>query len=111
MNEENALNQYQNLIPIAHVLYERTETIARAALLPLFLLSIAFAYTKDFGLKGTVVSRLKNLVLTVFLLLLFPKIAAILRLGGQQIALSIDNLQGFDDLIKAAKDKSDSLMN
>lgn len=72
----------------------------------MFLLSVLFAYSEDLGIQGAVVSRVKKLVLTSILLVAFPGLTTFIRDLGQEIALSIDNLQGIDEFLKAASQKA-----
>ncbi|MBP7843496.1 MAG: hypothetical protein KA116_01655 [Proteobacteria bacterium] len=102
------IEQYEKLAPIAERLYQHTDHIAHLALLPLFLLSVLFAYTEDLGIQGAVVTRVKKLILTALLLVAFPGLSTFIRDLGQEIALSIDNLQGIDEFLKAASQKADS---
>lgn len=103
-----AIEQYEKLTPIAEKLYAHTDHLAQISLLPLFLLSIALAYSKDLGLQGALVSRVKRLVLTALILAAFPSLSGLIKTLGQEIALSIDNLQGLDDFLAAASKKADS---
>ena len=71
-------------------------------IVPLFCLSIAFAYTNDLGISGAVLVRLKRLVLVALLLAAFPSIAELLQVVGVEIARSIDNMTGIDQVLDAA---------
>ncbi len=102
------IEQYEKLAPIAEKLYQHMDHVAHLALLPLFLLSVLFAYTEDLGLQGAVVARVKKLILTSLLLVAFPGLSSFIRDLGQEIALSIDNLQGIDEFLKAASQKADN---
>jgi len=99
---------YEKLAPVVEHLYQHTDHIAQLALLPLFLLSVLMAYSQDLGLSGAVVSRLKRLVVTMLLLAAFPSLTGLIKNVGQEIALSIDNLDGIDHFIKAASQKAAS---
>lgn len=101
-----AIEQYEKLMPIAEQLYSHTDRIAQMALLPLFLLSICFAYSKDLGIQGAIAARLKRLVLTALLLAAFPALSGLIKTLGQEVALSIDNLQGLDQFLEAASKKA-----
>ncbi|MBS1982744.1 MAG: hypothetical protein JST16_01115 [Bdellovibrionales bacterium] len=100
------VEQYQRLLPIAEKLYNQTDHIAQMLLLPLFLLSILFAYSQDLGLSGAIVSRIKRLVMTALLLAAFPTLSSLIRDVGQEIALSIDSMSGLDSMLKAAAEKA-----
>lgn len=97
---------YEKLTPIVERLYQHMDHIAQIALLPMFLLSVLMAYSQDLGLQGAVVSRLKRLVITILLLSAFPSITGLIKNLGQEIALSIDNLQGIDEFLKSASAKA-----
>jgi hypothetical protein len=97
---------YEKLAPIIERLYHHTDHIAQLALLPLFLLSVLMAYSDDLGIQGAVVSRLKRLIITMLLLAAFPSLTGFIKNIGQEIALSIDNLNGIDEFLKAASEKA-----
>ena len=97
---------YEKLAPVVERLYHHTDHIAQIALLPLFLLSVLMAYSDDLGLQGAVVSRLKRLIVTMLLLAAFPSLSGFIKNIGQEIALSIDNLEGIDLFLKAASQKA-----
>ncbi len=99
---------YEKLAPIVERLYHHTDHIAQIAILPLFLLSVLMAYSDDLGIQGAVVSRLKRLILTMILLVAFPSLTGFIKNMGQEIAMSIDNLEGIDQFLKAASDKASS---
>lgn len=104
-NSLSVIEHYEQLSPVITTLYAHVEQIAQIALLPLFLLSIFFAYTLDLGLTGTVLKRLKALVITALLLAVFPDASEMIRNIGQQLALSIDGLKGLDQVFEAASKK------
>ena len=99
---------YEKLTPIVERLYHHTDHIAQIAILPLFLLSVLMAYSEDLGIQGAVVSRLKRLIITMILLVAFPSLTGFIKNIGQEIAMSIDNLEGIDQFLKAASDKASS---
>lgn len=99
---------YEKLAPVVERLYHHTDHIAQIAILPLFLLSVLMAYSEDLGLQGAVVSRLKRLIITMILLVAFPSLTGFIKNIGQEIAMSIDNLDGIDQFLKAASDKASS---
>ena len=92
----SVIEHYEKLSPVVTTLYTHMDKIAQMALLPLFLLSIFLAYTHDLGLTGTVLKRLKSLVLTALLLAAFPDLSELIRTLGQELALSIDGMKGLD---------------
>ena len=100
------IEEYQRLIPIAQKLYSHTSGIAFQMLLPLFLVSIALSYSRDLGVTGAIVSRLRALLTTSLLLVAFPYIASFAQTLGIEIALSIDNLIGIDQILEAASKKA-----
>ncbi len=99
---------YEKLGPIVERLYHHTDHVAQIALLPLFLMSVVMAYSDDLGIQGAVVSRLKRLIVTMLLLAAFPSLTGFIKNIGQEIALSIDNLNGIDAFLKAASEKASS---
>lgn len=80
-------------------------------LLPLFLLSIAFGYSSDLGISGSVVVRLKRLILVALLLVSFPMIAEFTQILGVEIAKSIDDMSGIDMVLQAASDRASQWTN
>jgi magnesium-transporting ATPase (P-type) len=106
MNEANAYEQYERLIPIARLLYEHTSQLSYEMLLPLFLLSVAIGYTSDLGIAGSVLVRLKRLILVGLLLAIFPRVAEFSQVIGVEIATSIDDMTGIDMLLEAASKNS-----
>ncbi len=99
---------YEKLTPVVERLYHHTDHIAQLALLPLFLLSVLMAYSEDLGIQGAVVTRLKRLIMTMLLLAAFPSLTGFIKNIGQEIALSIDNLNGIDQYLKGAAEKASS---
>jgi hypothetical protein len=75
-------------------------------LLPLFLVSVAMGYTSDLGLAGSVLVRLKRLVLVALLLVTFPTIAEFAQSIGVEIARSIDDMTGIDMVLDAASKRA-----
>ncbi len=96
------VEHYENLSPVVAKLYSHMDQIAQTALLPLFLLSILFAYSQDLGITGAALKRLKNLFLTALLLAAFPYASEMIRTFGQELALSIDGLKGLDFALSQA---------
>lgn len=105
-NASGITENYEKLMPIVERLYQHTDGIAHIALLPLFLLSVLMAFSQDLGIQGAVVSRLKRLVVTMLLLAAFPSLTGLIKNIGQEIALSIDNLDGIDGFLKAASERA-----
>ena len=103
-----AVEQYEKLIPVARLLYDRTSGIAWQMLLPLFLVSVAVAYTSDLGISGAVVIRLKRLLLVVLILVAFPSIAEFSQVIGVEVARSIDDMSGIDMVLEAASHKAET---
>lgn len=100
------IEEYQRLVPVARQLYAHTAGLAQMMLLPIFLLSILMAYSRDLGIAGAAVVKIRRLFVTAFLLLLFPHVSSAVQTLGYEIALSIDNLIGIDQLIEAASRKA-----
>jgi len=105
-NSEGIAENYEKLMPIVERLYQHMDGIAHIAILPLFLLSVVMAFSQDLGIEGAVVSRLKRLVVTMLLLAAFPSLTGLIKNIGQEIALSIDNLDGIDAFLKAASERA-----
>ncbi len=99
---------YEKLMPVVERLYNHMDQVAHIALLPLFLLSVLMAFSQDLGVEGAIVSRLKRLVTTAIILVAFPSLTGMIKNFGQEVALSIDNLQGIDAFLKAAGTKASS---
>lgn len=102
-----AIEEYDKLIPVARSLYEHTSSLSWQMLLPLFLLSVAIGYSTELGITGTIVVRLKRLVLVALLLVAFPTIAEFCQIIGVEIAKSIDDMTGIDMILDAAAKKAD----
>ncbi len=100
------IENYDKLVPIAHALYEHSNHLAWQMLLPLFLVSVAIGYSTELGITGSVIVRLKRLVIVMLLLVSFPTIAALLQTMGVEIAKSIDNMSGIDMILRAAAAKA-----
>ncbi len=97
-----AIENYDKLVPIAHALYVQTNHLAWEMLLPFFLISVAIGYSSELGITGSVLVRLKRLVIVVLLLVAFPTIAQFAQSLGVEIARSIDNMAGIDMILHAA---------
>jgi len=102
------IEEYERLLPVAKALYTHTNELAWQLLLPLFLVACVMAYSSDLGLAGSVLSRVKRLVLVVLLLAAFPIIAEFSQIIGVEIAKSIDDMSGIDMVLDAAKKRSES---
>ncbi len=102
------IEEYERLLPVAKALYTHTNELAWQLLLPLFLVACVMAYSSDLGLAGSVLSRVKRLVLVVLLLAAFPTIAEFAQIIGVEIAKSIDDMSGIDMVLDAAKKRSES---
>ena len=102
-----AIEDYARLIPVARQLYEHTSGLAWQMLLPLFLLSVTISYSTDLGLSGAILLRLKRLVLVAILLATFPMIAEFCQVLGVEVAKSIDDFTGIDQLLDAASKKAE----
>ncbi len=103
-----AVEQYEKLLPVAKQLYSHTSQLSWEMLLPLFLVSVAMAYTSDLGLSGAVVVRLKRLLLVALLLVTFPMIAEFVQILGVEIAKSIDDMTGIDMVLEAASKRAET---
>lgn len=101
------IEEYERLLPVAKALYTHTNELAWQLLLPLFLVACVMAYSSDLGLAGSVLSRVKRLVLVVLLLAAFPTIAEFAQIIGVEIAKSIDDMSGIDMVLDAAKKRSE----
>ncbi|MEZ4815515.1 MAG: hypothetical protein R3A80_09965 [Bdellovibrionota bacterium] len=102
------IEEYERLLPVAKALYTHTNELAWQLLLPLFLVACLMAYFSDLGLAGSVLSRVKKLVLVVLLLAAFPTIAEFSQIIGVEVAKSIDDMSGIDMVLDAAKKRSES---
>jgi hypothetical protein len=103
-----AIEEYEKIIPVARELYEHTSRLSWQMLLPLFLVSIAIGYSTELGITGTVLVRLKRLVLVALLLVSFPAIAEFSQVFGVEVARSIDDMTGIDQVLDAAAKKADN---
>jgi len=102
------IEQYDRLLPVAKELYVHTNSLAWQMLLPLFLVACLMAYSGDLGIAGSVISKVKRLVLVALLLVAFPTIAEFTQILGVEIAKSIDDMSGIDVVLEAAKERADS---
>lgn len=102
-----AVEEYEKIIPISRLIYDHTSALSWEMLLPLFLVSVAVGYTSDLGLAGSVLVRLKRLVLVAILLTTFPMIAEFAQILGVEIAKSIDDMTGIDSVLAAASKKAE----
>src|SRR4051812_23898019 len=93
-----AIEEYDKLLPAARAIYQQTSSLSWQMLLPLFLVSVALGYSSDLGLTGSILVRLKRLVLVALLLVAFPMIAEFCQVLGVEIARSIDNMSGIDTI-------------
>ncbi len=103
-----AIEEYEKLLPVARRIYEQTSRLGWEMLLPLFLLSIVFGYSSDLGLTGSILVRLKRLLLVAILLVSFPMIAEFCQILGTEIARSIDDMTGIDMVLAAASKRAAS---
>ncbi len=103
-----AIEEYEKLLPIARQIYDHTSHLSWQMLLPLFLVSVALAYTTDLGVSGAVIVRLKRLVLVALLLVTFPTIAEFSQILGVEIARSIDDMTGIDMVLEAASKRAEA---
>lgn len=107
-NTLSTIEQYDKLLPVAKSLYEHTSALSWQMLLPLFLLSITIGYSSDLGITGSILVRLKRLFAVALLLVAFPTIAEFIQILGTDIARSIDDLTGIDQILEAASKKAES---
>lgn len=103
-----AIEEYEKLLPVARTIYEHNSGLSWQLLLPLFLLSVAFAYTSDLGISGAVIVKVKRLVLVALLLIAFPMIAEFCQSLGVEVAKSIDDMTGIDFVLQAASKRAES---
>lgn len=103
-----AVEEYEKLIPVARGLYEHTSRLSWEMLLPLFLLSVAIGYSTELGITGSILIRLKRLVLVALLLVAFPTIAEFSQIIGVEIAKSIDDMSGIDMVLDAASKRAET---
>src|SRR5690242_18484494 len=101
-----AVEEYEKLLPVARQIYDHTSQLSWQLMLPLFLLSVAFGYTTDLGISGSILIRLKRLVLVALLLVSFPTIAEFSQIIGVEIAKSIDDMAGIDMVLDAASKRA-----
>lgn len=107
-NQLAGIEEYSRLIPVARDLYERTSAISYQLLLPLFLLSCLMGYSADLGISGSILMRLKRLVMAALLLASFPMVAEFVQIIGVEIAKSIDDMTGIDMILDAAAKRADT---
>ena len=103
-----AIEEYDKLLPVARQIYEHTSHLSWQMLLPLFLVSVALGYSNDLGLSGSVLVRLKRLVLVALLLVAFPTIAEFSQIIGVEVAKSIDDMTGIDMVLDAASKRAEA---
>jgi hypothetical protein len=103
-----AIEEYERLIPVAQAIYAQTSALSWQLLLPAFLVSVAMGYTADLGISGSILLRLKRLVLVALLLVMFPMIAEFLQILGVEIAKSIDDMKGIDQILDAASKRAEA---
>lgn len=103
-----AIEEYEKLLPVARKIYEQTSHLSWQMLLPLFLISVAMAYSSDLGLSGAVLIRVKRLVIVTLLLTAFPAVAEFSQILGIEIARSIDDMTGIDLILDAASKRAES---
>lgn len=103
-----AVEEYEKLLPVARQIYDHTSQLSWQMLLPLFLVSVAIGYTSDLGIAGSVLVRLKRLVLVALLLVCFPMIAEFSQIIGVEIAKSIDDMTGIDKVLEAASKRAEA---
>lgn len=102
------VEEYEKLLPVARTIYEHTSSLSWQMLLPLFLVSVAIGYTSDLGLAGSILVRLKRLVLVALLLVCFPTIAEFSQSIGVEVAKSIDDMTGIDMVLDAASKRAEA---
>lgn len=100
------VEEYEKLLPVARMIYEHNSRLSWEMLLPLFLVSVAIGYTSDLGVAGSILVRLKRLVLVALLLVTFPTIAEFAQSIGVEIARSIDDMTGIDMVLDAASKRA-----
>jgi hypothetical protein len=103
-----AIEEYDKLLPVARALYQHISTLSWQMLLPLFLLSVAIGYSSDLGFTGSILVRLKRLLIVALLLMMFPMIAEFCQILGVEIAKSIDDMSGIDMILAAASKRADA---
>jgi len=103
-----AIEEYEKLLPAARAIYQHTSSLSWQMLLPMFLISVTLSYSNDLGLTGSILVRLKRLVLVALLLVSFPMIAEFCQILGVEIAKSIDNMSGIDTVLEAASKRAEA---
>ncbi|MFN8944352.1 MAG: hypothetical protein ACK5WZ_06980 [Pseudobdellovibrionaceae bacterium] len=103
-----AIEEYEKLLPVARQIYDHTSNLSWQMLLPLFLVSVAVGYTTDLGVSGSILVRLKRLIIVAILLVSFPMIAEFSQILGVEVARSIDDMTGIDMVLDAASKRADS---
>lgn len=103
-----AIEEYEKLIPVARQIYDHTSSLSWQMLLPLFLVSVAVGYSTDLGVTGSILVRLKRLLMVALLLVSFPTIAEFSQILGVEVARSIDDMTGIDMVLEAASKRADS---
>ena len=106
-----SIEQYEKVLPAARLIYEHINSLSWQMLLPMFLLSVTMSYSSDLGLTGSILTRLKRLVLVALLLVAFPMIAEFCQILGVEIAKSIDDISGIDLVLQAASERSSDWTN
>lgn len=101
-----AIEEYERILPVARQIYDHTNSLSWQMLLPLFLVSVAISYSTDLGITGSILVRLKRLVLVSLLLVAFPMIAEFTQILGVEVARSIDDMSGIDFVLKAASERA-----
>lgn len=103
-----AVEEYEKLLPVARTIYEHTSKLSWEMLLPLFLVSVAIGYSTELGITGSILVRLKRLVLVALLLVSFPTVAEFTQIVGVEVAKSIDDMTGIDMVLDAASKRAES---
>ena len=103
-----AIEEYDKLLPAARHIYDQTSQLSWELLLPLFLVSVAISYSTELGITGSILVRLKRLVLVALLLVSFPMIAEFAQVLGMEIAKAIDNMNGIDMVLDAASKRAET---
>lgn len=103
-----AVEEYEKLLPVAKSLYEHTSRLSFEMLLPMFLLSVAIGYSTELGITGSILVRLKRLILVTLLLVSFPTVAEFSQVIGVEVAKSIDDMTGIDMVLDAASKRAET---
>lgn len=103
-----SIEDYERLLPVARTLYEHTSRLSWEMLLPLFLVSVAIGYSTELGITGSILVRLKRLVLVALLLVSFPTISEFSQIMGVEVARSIDDMTGIDMVLDAASKRAET---